>query len=186
MVNPESIQRFIQGAGAWSWLAYLCIVTFMVMGPLPSSIVVVIGGYLFHPILVIALTALGEALGATGNFIIGRKIGRNILMEYVPKIKKLVRKYGYYINKKTIFFLSIFPVGTSNITGYLSGMSGILFKDYITSWIFGVTCLNIVLAFLGHSAKIENYTLTVVIIIIGIGIIMLLRKYLKKNQGVQI
>jgi uncharacterized membrane protein YdjX (TVP38/TMEM64 family) len=177
MVNPESIQRFIQGAGAWSWLAYLCIVTFMVMGPLPSSIVVVIGGYLFHPILVIALTALGEALGATGNFIIGRKIGRNILMEYVPKIKKLVRKYGYYINKKTIFFLSIFPVGTSNITGYLSGMSGILFKDYITSWI---------LAFLGHSAKIENYTLTVVIIIIGIGIIMLLRKYLKKNQGVQI
>ena len=133
LFNKETIEGLIESSGPLSWLVFIFLIALAVMSPLPSSTLVLIGGYLFNPLFTILLTIIGEIIGAIGNFYIGRKFGKTIITKRFPKIKKMVKKYGSHLNRESIFFLALIPVGTSNVTGYLCGISNNTFKDYIIS-----------------------------------------------------
>jgi len=180
--TKESIEQFILGAGIWSWLVYIVLISIMVLSPLPSSLFVLIGGYLFNPFLVILLTIIGEAIGATGNFFIGRKLGKRVLLKRWPKVRSLFERYGEHVNRQNVFFLSMIPVGTSNFTGYLAGMSDIDYRDYIISWITGITFVSLIIAFLGHSAKIESGSMLLHLVLISVGLAIIVRLYFRKTS----
>ena len=91
----------------------------------------------------------------------------------------MVKKYGSHLNRESIFFLALIPVGTSNVTGYLCGISNNTFKDYIISWVSGITILNIIITFLGYSAKIQSLGLTIGIVsLIAVGYYLIKKKQL--------
>ena len=182
--NQASIEAFIKRAGIFSWLAYLLLVILAVLGPITSSVIILIGGYLFNPFLVIGLNLLGEFIGASGNFFIGRKLGKKLLMKKFPKIKHMVEKYGDYLNSFNIFLLGLIPVGTSNLTGYVAGMSRMSFKKYISSWMVAIFFLNIAISFLGYSARIHSLPLTIAIVVIIIISLAVMKKYTGINKDV--
>lgn len=184
--TEEGIERFITGAGVWSWLVYIGLIAFMVLSPLPSSIIVLVGGYLFNPLFMIILTIIGESLGATSNFFIGRKIGKSFILKHSRKLRKMFEMYGEHINPQTVFFLAMIPVGTSNITGYLAGMSELKYKRYIISWITGVSFINFIISLLGYSARSDNYILSGIIVLIGVALFLMLRKFFRQDSIIDI
>ncbi|MCA9351323.1 TVP38/TMEM64 family protein [Patescibacteria group bacterium] len=165
-LSQANIEAFIKQAGVFSWLVYLVLVILAVLGPITSSTIAIIGGYLFNPFLAIGLNMAGELIGAAGNFLIGKKLGKRYLVERFPKVKAMVTRYGAYLNPFNIFLLGLVPVGTSNLTGYVAGMSGMKFKRYIYSWMVALFFVNIFITFLGYSAKIHSLPLTLGIVMV--------------------
>lgn len=180
--SEEYIADVIKSGGAWSWLVYILLIAGMTLGPLPSSIIVLVGGYIFHPLLVLPLTLAGETIGATGNFIVGRKVGRTLLLKYSRKLQRMFNTYGEHIHAQNIFFLSMIPVGTSNVTGYLAGMSHVPYKRYIVAWLSGVGFVSLFISLLGYSARQDNYILSAIIIVVGLVIFFCLKKIFRKNK----
>ena len=176
-LNQTNIELFIKNAGSLSWVVYIFLIALTVLSPLTSSTLVLIGGYLFNPLLAIAFTIIGEILGATGNFFIGRKLGKKIIIKKFPKIEKMIHKYEGYLNRQTIFLLALIPVGSSNFTGYLCGISHLKYRQYIFPWISGITILNIAVAFLGYSAKIQSLSLSVGILGLALIGLIIVKKY---------
>lgn len=177
LFNRHTIEMLIEKSGVFSWFVFILLISLTVLSPLPSSSLVLIGGYLFNPLFTIILTIIGELIGAAGNFYIGRKLGEKIITKRFPKIQKMINKYGNHMGKEVIFFLALIPAGTSNVTGYLCGISKNTFKEYITSWMSGIMILNIVIAFLGYSAKIQSLWLTIgIVLLIGIAILIIRKK----------
>lgn len=179
-IDPEYIKELILSAGPYSWLAYLALITSSVLSPIPSSIFALIGGYIFNPILIIFLNFLGEALGATGNFYIGRILGKKIITKRFPKVKNTVDK----ITMNTVFLLALIPVGTSNITGYSAGVSEMSYKKFITGWMLGIMLSNTAITLLGYSAQKKSIMMTAIVSILGTAAIVsihrIMRKYYKK------
>ncbi|MCA9352803.1 VTT domain-containing protein [Patescibacteria group bacterium] len=176
-LSQEHLMEIIQSAGIFSWLVYLLLVTLSVLSPITSSVIVLVGGYLFHPLLAIGLNLIAEMLGASGNFFIGRKLARKFMIKKFPKMKR----YADQLNTKIVFLLALIPVGTSNITGYIAGISKMRFKRYLGTWMLGITLLNTSIALLGYSARIQSVKLTVIIIVIGLismyGIYQIIKKW---------
>ncbi|MBV8063228.1 MAG: DedA family protein [Nevskia sp.] len=66
--------------------------------PVPSELVMIPAGYLAHlgqldPALVVACGALGSVLGAGCNYLLGRSLGRAVLLRYGPYFLISERKY---------------------------------------------------------------------------------------------
>lgn len=178
-VNTETIVAFIERTGSLSWIVFAVIVALAVMSPLPSSAMGLVGGYLFDPAIALLLIAVGELVGATANYIIGRHIiGSVVTKDRFPALWEKLGRYTEYMTERTVFLLGLVPAGTANITGYTAGLVRLPYRTYICAWIAGIMSLSVLTTYLGHSARKENIILS---IILGAGIIGMLvygKKYL--------
>lgn len=183
-LNTATITAFIESAGASSWLVFATIVALTVMSPVPSSALGLIGGYLFNPLLALLLIALGEVIGATANYIIGRYVIRSVISaERFPALHEKIAHYSTYLTGSTVFLLGLVPAGTANITGYTAGLVRMRYRTYILAWSAGIMTLSVLTTYLGHSARQENVTLS---ILLGIAVICMLfygKKYAKWLSG---
>ncbi len=180
VINAQTIIAFVQSAGIFSYIVFALIVALTVMSPLPSSTLGLIGGYLFTPITSIALILVGEVLGASVNFAIGKHIIRPFLTkEKFPVFFSKIETYKTYITGRNVFFLALIPVGTANITGYTSGLIQMRYKTFILSWTTGIMTLSILTTYLGHSAHQQNITLSVILAVIILLFLFFGRKYAK-------
>lgn len=178
----QSINNFIIGFGIYSWLVFLIVVVGMSISPVSGTFLGLIAGYLFSPFLAIFLTVLGCSLGAIGNFYIGKRFGKYLVDETkLPRTAKIIKKYIARLNFHIIFLLAIIPVGTTNITGYASGLSGMKLKTFLWPWVLGSGLLAIVSSLLGYTARIHKPVLSVFLIIL-VAIIYFLVKYIHDKK----
>ena len=82
----DSIRDFVLAAGVFAFVVYIVLLTLSVPVPIPSSPVLLAGGYIFGTWLGSLLGLIGIALGSTAFFFIGR-FGRKSL------IKKMVDEH---------------------------------------------------------------------------------------------
>lgn len=179
-INEQSIIAFVSDAGSLSWLVFSALVALAVMSPLPSSALGLVGGYVFSPFTALALIALGEVVGATVNYLLGRYVIRHVVTkERFPVVYANIARYKSYLTGYTVFLLGLVPAGTANVTGYTAGLIGMRYWVYIMSWSSGIMLLSTLTTFLGHSARTENIVASA---FLGIGVIMMLlygRKYVR-------
>jgi uncharacterized membrane protein YdjX (TVP38/TMEM64 family) len=181
-LSQENMEAFILQAGIFSWLAYVLLLMLFVMSPLPSPLLTLVAGYLFNPLIAIVLTLLGEFLGSLGNFLIGRFLGKHFRdTEKFPTLHKYINKYKDHLDFRTIFFLGMIPIGTSNLTGYAAGISGMKFKKYLVPWMLGMTALSTIALLLGLSAKKETPHLSL-IIIGAVTLALIISKIIEKKR----
>lgn len=159
----------------------------MTISPLSNSFLGLLGGYLFNPILAIVFTLIGQAVGGMINFYIGKVFSKSLMNEKkFPKISKTIKKYMNHLNFENIFILGIIPIGTANITGYVSGLSKIKLIKFLFPWILGVTTTTVVSTLMGYSAKIYKPFLSFAIIVVAVIIYFSVKFYLKKNKKLKL
>lgn len=184
--SQSNLEAIIKSAGPYSWLIYTFFVFIVSLSPLPSSALGLVAGYLFTPFWAIALTLVGEMMGAITNFFIGKKIiGKHIVQGRFPNVSKWINKYQGNLSPLTIFILGMIPAGTTNVTAYAAGLSGIKLKNYLWPWAGGITVLSVLTAYLGHSAKINSTHLTIIIIgaiILLVAITKILPRFIKNKN----
>jgi uncharacterized membrane protein YdjX (TVP38/TMEM64 family) len=165
-LSQDIIQNFIKDMGYLSWLAYIILVSLFVISPLPSTMLGIIAGYLFHPLAAILFGLIGETIGAAGNYYIGKNFSKFFTnKERFPRISKTIISYSKKLTQEIIFLLGMIPVSTSNLTGYAAAIGGIPFKKYIVPWISGIGIVVIITSLLGYSAKIQSKYFSLVLIL---------------------
>ena len=182
--NQTSIEAFIASTGIYSYAVYTALVAFMVLTPIASSALWLIGGYLFNPFVAIALTILAETVGGIGNFYIGKTfISRLVNHGRWPKLASMINRYTGHINFLTIFMLGLIPVSTANVTAYAASLSGMPLWRYLVPWVSGMTILSTLTILLGYSASANSPWRAVVIIGTVIGLFLAARYVSRKYLG---
>ncbi|KAI5081884.1 hypothetical protein GOP47_0001627 [Adiantum capillus-veneris] len=132
-------------------LAYIPLTVFAV----PASILTIGGGYLFGLPIGFLADSIGAALGATVAFLVGRTIGRPLVLAKLKDfpqfqaISSAVQHSGF----KIVLLLRLVPLLPFNILNYLLSVTPISLGAYMmASWI-GMMPVTGVLVYVGTTIK---------------------------------
>lgn len=132
-------------------LAYIPLTVFAV----PASILTIGGGYLFGLPIGFLADSLGSALGATVAFLVGRTIGRPLVLAKLkdyPQFQAIsfaVQRSGF----KIVLLLRLVPILPFNILNYLLSITPVgLGKYMLASWI-GMMPITAALVYVGTTIK---------------------------------
>lgn len=132
ITSAEALKEFILSGGAYSVLIFFVIqaasATFI---PLPAFVVTLAGSLVFGPFTAMWISIVGQIAGACIAFLIGRKLGRRVVVwiageEDTQKWeKKLVKgKYAF-------FLMMLFPVFPDDMLCMIAGLTFIPFRFFL-------------------------------------------------------
>ncbi len=170
-IAQTKVQGFILSYGIFSWLVYILLLVVAIMSPIPDTPIVIAGGYIFGPFISIPLTIIGQILGATIDFFLARKLGRNFVNNKFPKASSLLNEYSHKLGWQTVFVMRLTPTLSFDLLSYAAGLSKIKFTHYILATVSGMIPLIAITSLLGYSASIHSKTLP--FIIIGVGVLFI-------------
>ena len=175
------LQHFILQYGYFSWIIYVGILLLAVMSPLPDTPIVLAGGFIFGPYVAIPLTIIGQALGATVDFYLARKLGRSYVARKFPKAVKTLNEYSHKLGWQTVFLMRLTPTLSFDLLSYAAGLSPISYKKYILATISGMIPLLTISSLLGYSAGLHSKTVPVLVITTGVIVITIIFFLFKKG-----
>ena len=156
IISHQNIELFITHYRSISWLVYIIALVLAIMSPLPDTPIVLVGGYIFGPIVGTGLTILAQILGATADFYLARVLGRDFVTKKFPQSVNLLNTYSQKLGWQTIFFMRLTPTLSFDFLSYASGLSSISFTRYILATIGGMVPLITITTLLGYSASIHS------------------------------
>jgi uncharacterized membrane protein YdjX (TVP38/TMEM64 family) len=184
-ITQTKVQGFILSYGLFSWLAYILLLVIAVMSPVPDTPIVIAGGYIFGPYISIPLTIVGQILGATIDFYLARKLGRNFVNKKFPKASNLLNEYSHKLGWQTVFIMRLTPTLSFDLLSYAAGLSKIKFTHYIVATLSGMIPLIAITSIVGYSASIHSKVLPFITIGIGIlfiSLVVFIFKKISKNK----
>ena len=146
-LSQEEIQIFLQSKGALAPLLFILItflqVTFI---PIPSTITVLVGNYLFGFWISYLYSFIGMMIGSVLAFYLGRWFGKKFIYWLVSD-KDIVDKYLLKIKNKgnvMLFFMFIFPFFPDDLLCSVAGILPIKSSSFIIMQVFtrGITILT--------------------------------------------
>ena len=147
----QAIGNFIRQLGVLGWLA--SILMFAVFGatPIPSEPFTVLITTIFGPVLTAIITALGNLLAGTVEFLIGRRVGK------VADFDKIREKLPFGLNKVPVDS-PLFLIGARLIPGYMpkfvsiiSGIYKVPIYRFLWTTAVVTTAGALVISFGGHT-----------------------------------
>ena len=146
-LSQEEIQTFLQSKGALAPMLFILItflqVTFI---PIPSTITVLVGNYLFGFWVSYLYSFIGMMIGSTLAFYLGRWFGKKFIYWLVSD-KEMVDTYLDKIKKKgnvLLFFMFLFPFFPDDLLCSVAGILPITPFAFILMQVFtrGITILT--------------------------------------------
>ncbi len=181
-LSKEQLQDKIASFGAWGPLIFIALsflqVTFI---PIPSTITIVAGSYLFGWILSFIYSLIGILLGSLFAFFLGRKIGRPFI-NWVVGDKETV---DYYLKKLKgrsnviLFFMFLFPLFPDDALCALAGITQIRYSTFtIMQIITRIISIGATLIFMsGEIIPLNGWGITLIVIVAILGIIGFILAY---------
>jgi len=147
---PRFLFVLIRSFGAWGPLFIIGAHVFRTFFFIPSGALALITGSLYGPVWGTMLTLVGENLSASIAFGLGHFFGRRFVKEHehgwIRKHDELLSKEGFF----TILAMRLlfFPF---DVVNYLSGMTGITFRQYIFATFLGLLPSAVTFSVLGNA-----------------------------------
>lgn len=179
-LTQVKVQAFILQYGYFSWLIYIILLVGAIMSPIPDAPIVLAGGFIFSPYIAVPLTILGQLLGATIDFYLARKLGRNYVNKKFPSAVKALNEYSHKLGWQTVFLMRLTPTLSFDLLSYTAGLSSIRYKSYILATMCGMLPLSIITVFLGYSAGLNSKSIPIIILAVGSLVIMSMFLIFKK------
>lgn len=138
-ITQEEIQKYLEGKGALAPILFI-IITFLQVTiiPIPSTITVLVGHYLFGFWLSYFYSFIGMMLGSILAFYLGRWFGRRFI-NWLVADKDVVDKYLLKIQKKgnvLLFFMFLFPFFPDDLLCSVAGILPISSPSFILMQLF--------------------------------------------------
>ena len=133
-IGQEELQEFISSTGVIAPLIYI-IVTFLqvIVIPLPTTIAVLVGSYLFGPLLAFLYSYIGLVAGSLTAFYLGKVLGRPFINWLSGGKEETDKWMGRLHGKETIvlFFMFLFPMFPDDLLCAIAGISPISFLGFL-------------------------------------------------------
>ncbi|WP_416150500.1 TVP38/TMEM64 family protein [Salipaludibacillus sp. HK11] len=188
-LHPERIQLTILSFGIWAPLIFIAIFSLRPFVLFPASILGVVGGLSFGPIIGPIVTYVGSVSGAIISFLAVRYLGRNIRRKKWTgrgeTIQKKIEEKGFFY----VFALRVIPVINFDLVSYLSALSRISFKKYIFATMIGIIPGTLAFNFLGASFVELSplmFIITGTMFVVAFLVPLIIKKILKKKKNIDL
>lgn len=153
--SRQRVQRWVQGFGAWGFLAIITLMLLQTLLPfLPSLLPMVIAVVAFGPVLGGVLAWGGLLIAACLGYGIGRVFGpvtidRLIGGKTEQKVERFVDRYGIW----AVVAARLSPVLSTDAVSIVAGLVRMRFRAFILATAGGTLPLTVLIAFLGAEAQ---------------------------------
>ena len=186
-LSKEQLQEKIASYGSLGPIIYIIICFLQVtIIPIPSTVVIIAGSYLFTPFISFFYSFIGVILGSLFAFFLGRKLGKPFI-NWLIGDKDVV---NYYLNKMKnkdailLFAMMILPFFPDDA---LCSIAGILPMTFQTFFVILLVSRIITIAFTiffmsGEIIPYHNWGIVVIILGTILGIIACIVAYKKADK----
>lgn len=190
LVRSGELQSEIASFGIWAPLVLILLkMSTLIIAPLGGVPLYILAGTLFGGFYGFFLCFLGDVLGSTACFFIGRKYGEKVVKFFVGKtfFEKIEKFASLIDNTKSFMKARIAAFNIPEILAYAAGLSRINFWKFLILHMPLYLVIDIPLVFFGsriaHLSKSYVFiTYVFVTLISGAGIFLLWKDY-QKTEG---
>lgn len=136
--GPARLQEIVASAGWGGVVIFVLGYALLVLIPTPASVLTILGGALFGLWWGTLLAWAGAMLGATGGFLVGRRLGRGsvdrLLQGRLRQADAVLAEHGLFA-VVAVRLLPLFPFTPLN---YAAGLVGVRLRDYVLGTAVGM------------------------------------------------
>jgi len=138
-LSKEKLQEFISSTGVWGPLVYI-LISFLQVNfiPIPATVTIVAGCFLFNPWLCFLYSYIGILSGSLVSFFLGRKLGKPFVY-WIVGDKEIVENYLIKLKGREnilLFFMFLFPFFPDDILCAIAGITTMRFSVFTLIQIF--------------------------------------------------
>jgi uncharacterized membrane protein YdjX (TVP38/TMEM64 family) len=181
--DTEFIRNYIIALGSWSYVVFVFLVVISIPLPIPSTPIVLAGGFLYGTFLGSSLALVGNAFGASIAFFIIKKYGKPLLVKLVDKhhiqhFNKIFKSKG---NLAALISFAI-PLFPSDAVAMLLGLTKMRYHTFLFITIIGHIPRYLILNSLGEDLLVGFSIKTVIMLLAGLVFVLIAayREKLKK------
>lgn len=162
LANFNNLKSLIINLGYLGYLVFIILFIIAALFSLHGSILAILGGLVYGPILGGILSAIGATIGACASFIVARYLFKDYLDDKLAN-NKFYHKINEGIDKNGTDYLIItrlvilFPY---NIQNYIYGLTNISFKKYTIISFFTMIPGTFLYTYLAGELANNNFSLT--------------------------
>lgn len=148
--NPQTVRDFIDSFGPWAVIVYILLMALNTMTIMPPTLImIVLSGVLFGPFIGGLALWTGLLLGSVGAFLIARFLAQDFVTARLggraARFNEQLMEKGFSV----VFIARILGLPPYEIVNYASGLSKILFRDFLLATMLGSIPGAILFAVLG-------------------------------------
>ncbi len=146
LLTAEKLGAWLEAAGLWAPLAYICFYAVGVCLFLPGTLLAAIGAAIFGAYWGFLYVWIGAMLGAAGGFLIGRYLGRefaaSLIGDRLKKYDDAIERNGF----ATVLYLRLvyFPFTAMN---FGMGLTKVRFRDFLWGTGLGILAGTFIVVF---------------------------------------
>lgn len=145
----DELTEAVREMGVIAPLGFAALYAGLTLLLVPGMLLTMASGFLFGPVLGTALAVAGGAVGATGAFLIGRRLGREQVRRLAgPRTQRIdayLRDYGV----TSLIIARIIPGMPYSVLNYAAGVTGISARDYVVGTALGLVPGGLAYAMVG-------------------------------------
>ena len=188
-MNRERLVAWIDSLGAWGFAGFILLqVVQVVAAPIPGEATGVLGGFLYGPVVGVALSTVGLTLGSFLAFSLSRFFGRPLTERFVDA--KTMERFDYLLHHKgafLVFLLFLIPGFPKDYLCYILGLGHLTTVEFLaiatTGRLLGTTLLTLGGTFLRNHQYYRFFLLSgaaVVVLFLTIAYRDRLERFLRK------
>lgn len=133
-ISQEELQEFISSTGVVAPLIYI-LLTFLqvILIPIPTTVTIFMGSYLFGPFFAFIYSYIGLLLGSLAAYFLGKLLGRPFV-NWLSGGKEQTDKWMAKLNGREnilLFFMFLFPLFPDDVLCAIAGILPISTKGFI-------------------------------------------------------
>ena len=148
-MNRERLVAWIHSLGAWGFAGFILLqIVQVVAAPIPGEATGVLGGFLYGPVVGVALSTVGLTLGSFLAFSLSRFFGRPLTERFVDA--KTMERFDYLLHHKgafLVFLLFLIPGFPKDYLCYILGLGHLTTMEFLaiatTGRLLGTTLLTL-------------------------------------------
>ncbi len=192
ITDLDKLKLMIEEAGVLGYFLYIGIFIVVAVFSLPASMVTIVGGIAFGPILGAILALTGSTLGALAAFIVARYIARDFIVGkfgdnvVFKKVEEGVAKNG----RDFLMITRLVPVFPYNIQNYAYGVTNINVVMYTVISFITMAPGAFIYAYMAGDIAENGVTPEVMIKLVVAGAVLFavaqIPKIIAKKKGIEI
>ncbi|GJL65733.1 MAG: hypothetical protein NPIRA05_07040 [Nitrospirales bacterium] len=182
-LQPIRLVEFIQSFGMIAPVVFVSIMALaVVVSPIPSIPLDLAAGVAFGPWLGTLYAVIGAEIGAIISFLIGRKLGRDVIARLLKSDVVFCEKCSDHHLMGFVFLSRLLPIFSFDLVSYGAGLTSMSLKAFALATLVGMIPPTFALVYFGSSALAVDW-LVILLGIILVGFFLVLPKLLIRNQS---
>lgn len=188
--DVEAMQSFFKSFGVWGYLIFILVFIASCVFMLPGSMLTIIAGIAFGPIMGGVVSLIGATFGATAAFLVAKYVARGMIEDKIGQ-NEMFKKIDDGVEKNGTSFLiltRLVPVFPFSFQNYAYGLTKINISTYFFVSLICMAPGAFIYAYMAGEIVTNGFSAGLLIKFAAAGIILflisLIPKYIAKKKGI--